>query len=315
MATEIRNVSVDPLTLPNPLQGTLKGGEAIVLSTATATLLALIPSLGRSFQVTDLGAGYAGETDDTEFGLDTSEAETFSNKTLTTCTLGSALACGGYDLSGVGVLTAKRATVAPAASTSGTPSQALTVSNAADLAITASTETPSIMLSVGSTRTWATGALANQREIRIAAPSYAFAGASTITNAATVFITGGPNAGDNATITNSYGLWCGGAVRIDGSLALFGGLKLDMTDASGTPGAATINKPTGKVAVAIGASSVVVTNNLVTANSIVVPVLEFIDATFTQILSCVPGAGSFTITGNANATAATKISFVVYNPA
>lgn len=107
MATEIRNVSVDPLTLPNPLQGTLKGGEAIVLSTATATLLALIPSLGSSFQVRDLGSGYSGETHDTEFGLDTSEAETFSNKTLTTCSLGSALICGSNDITGVGILTSQ----------------------------------------------------------------------------------------------------------------------------------------------------------------------------------------------------------------
>lgn len=93
------------------------------------------------------------------------------------------------------------------------------------------------------------------------------------------------------------------------------GSRLTYTDASGTPGAATINKPMGKVAIAAGAASVVVTNSLVTADSHVEAVLQFGDATLTQILRVVPGAGSFTVTGNANATAATKVSFKVTNPA
>jgi len=198
-------------------------------------------------------------------------------------------------------------TVTHPASTSGTPSQALTVANAADLAITASTESPSIMLSVGATRTWATGAITNQREIRIAAPSYAFAGASTITNAATVYITGAPAAGANATITNSYALWCGGAVRFDGALCV--------SATATTTADPTINKASGQVSVAIGASTCTVTNSLVSATSIVIATLQFVDATFTQILSVVPGSGSFVITGNATATALTKIGFVVINPA
>jgi hypothetical protein len=58
---------------------------------------------------------------------------------------------------------------------------------------------------------------------------------------------------------------------------------------------------------------VVITNSLVTATSVVVAVLQFVDATLTQILSVVPGAGSFTVTGNANATAATKVGWIVFN--
>ena len=85
------------------------------------------------------------------------------------------------------------------------------------------------------------------------------------------------------------------------------------TDASGTPGAATINKPAGQVSVDDTAASVVVTNSLVTTASIILPVLQFVDATCTQILSCVPAAGSFTITMNAACTAHTKIGFVVHN--
>ena len=87
----------------------------------------------------------------------------------------------------------------------------------------------------------------------------------------------------------------------------------DSTDLSGTPGNATINKPSGKVAFAIGASTVVVTNSTVTAASHVICTLQFVDATLTQILTVVPGAGTFTITGNATATAATKVAFLVVN--
>lgn len=92
-----------------------------------------------------------------------------------------------------------------------------------------------------------------------------------------------------------------------------GRLSFDATDSSGTPGAATINKPSGQVSIASGAASVVVTNSLVSTTSIVVAVLQQVDATLTQILSCVPGSGSFTVTGNATATADTKIGFVVFN--
>lgn len=315
MATEIRNVSVDPVTLPYPLQGTLDGGQAIVLTTACATLLALIPSLSRSFQVTDLGASYSGENHDAEFGLSTSEVEALTNKTLTTCTLGSALACGGYDLSSAGVITGKRATLAPTAVTSGVPPSALQVTPAADTGITAGTEAVGVSFSQPASRQWATGALAMQREYVFSAPTYRFVAASTLTNAVTLWVEGAPVEGTNATFTNSYAIYvAGGRVYLAGDLAVMGGLSMGQTNTTGTPGAAVINSPTGKVAVAIGQSSVTVTNGMVSANSIVIAVLEFIDATFTQILSVVPGAGSFVITGNAAATAATQISFVVINP-
>lgn len=103
------------------------------------------------------------------------------------------------------------------------------------------------------------------------------------------------------------------AQTFSGGISVTGALSLDATDASGTPGAATINKPAGKVAIAIGASSVVVTNSLVTSASIVLAVLQFADATANTIRSVVPGTGSFTINVNAAATAATKVAFVVIN--
>lgn len=84
------------------------------------------------------------------------------------------------------------------------------------------------------------------------------------------------------------------------------------TDSSATPGAATINKTTGRAAIAAAASSVVITNDKVTANSIILVQLETADATLTRVI-VTPGAGSFTVTGNAAATATTKFSFVVIN--
>lgn len=76
-------------------------------------------------------------------------------------------------------------------------------------------------------------------------------------------------------------------------------------DSTGTPGAAIQNARRGRVAIAIGASSVVVTNSKVTSQSIVHATLQTVDATLTQILSVVPKDGSFTIRGNTTATSAT----------
>jgi len=85
-------------------------------------------------------------------------------------------------------------------------------------------------------------------------------------------------------------------------------------DDSATPGDRTVNRLRGKNAFAIGATSVVITNSLVTANSQVICTLEFSDATLTSILRVIPAAGSFTVTGSGiGATAATKFSWVVIN--
>ena len=210
--------------------------------------------------------------------------------------------------------------IAPAASASGTPTVPLTVTAAVDLAMTASTEAPSVYLDLSASRQFATGAVTSQRALKIAAPTYRFVGASTITNAATLYIDAAPTAGTNATITNAYALWIdAGTARFDGAVIIAGGailagdIQVDSTDASGTPGAATINKPSGTVSIAIGQASVTVTNSLVTASSRVFATLQFGDATLTTILRVVPGSGSFVITGNANATAATKVAFFVIN--
>jgi hypothetical protein len=89
-------------------------------------------------------------------------------------------------------------------------------------------------------------------------------------------------------------------------------LNLDFT-ITGTVGAVAISKPAGRAIIALGAASVVVTNTLVTANSIVFAQLAAVDATLTFIKAVVAGAGSFTITGNANATANCPVNFLVIN--
>ena len=203
-------------------------------------------------------------------------------------------------------------TPTPTAGTSGVRT-ALTVTGAADTGLTASTEQLDVYLNLGRTLTWATGALTTQRAFRIAAPTLAFAGASTVTPAATFYIDAAPTAGANATITNAYAMWVdAGTTRLDGTLLLNGAITADATDASGTPGAATINKAVGKAAIALGAASVVITNSLVSAGSIVLVTAIDQDATAVN-LSVLAGAGSFTVSGAAAATAATAFSFIVIN--
>ena len=83
-------------------------------------------------------------------------------------------------------------------------------------------------------------------------------------------------------------------------------------DSSGSPGAATCQAPAGQAAIAASASSVVITNALVSTTSIVIATLQATDSTCTSIKSIVPTAGSFTITANATCTAAAKVGWIVF---
>jgi Protein of unknown function (DUF2793) len=82
--------------------------------------------------------------------------------------------------------------------------------------------------------------------------------------------------------------------------------------ATGTNGAQTINKPSGTVNFAAGASTLVVTNSLCSTSSIVFAIARTNDAT-AMVKNVVPAAGSFTITLNAAATAATSVGFFIIN--
>jgi hypothetical protein len=86
---------------------------------------------------------------------------------------------------------------------------------------------------------------------------------------------------------------------------------------STTTGAVTANVLQGTCAIAAGASSVVITNNKIDANTIVVAYVSqaAADATLLRVERVLPAAGSVTIFGTANATATTLISWAVLSPA
>lgn len=76
------------------------------------------------------------------------------------------------------------------------------------------------------------------------------------------------------------------------------------TDSSGTPGAATINKPSGVSAIATGASSVVISNTLVTATGGIFISPRARDATgLIPTVTARTAATSFTVSTTANCTA------------
>lgn len=82
--------------------------------------------------------------------------------------------------------------------------------------------------------------------------------------------------------------------------------------AAGTTGAQTIDRPSGTVNFAAAATTLVVTNSLVTTASTIFCTVRTNDTTAT-IKNVVPAAGSFTITLNAAATAETSVGFFVIN--
>lgn len=83
--------------------------------------------------------------------------------------------------------------------------------------------------------------------------------------------------------------------------------------AAGTTGARTINKPSGSVNFAAAATSLVVTNSLCTANSIIVATVASNDATMSAA-KAVPTSGSFTLYPDTAPTAETSVRWILINP-
>jgi len=151
---------------------------------------------------------------------------------------------------------------------------------------------------------------------------------------------GAPNNGIYSTAAGNVGITAGGtAITWDGtrlapgsnnsrdignfgtafrsiysSTTFFGtNITLDKTViAAGTTGAQTINKSAGCVNFAASASSLVVTDSLVTASSVVLPSIQTHDASFVGV-QAVPTSGSFTLYSNTPATAETRVCFLVIN--
>lgn len=83
-----------------------------------------------------------------------------------------------------------------------------------------------------------------------------------------------------------------------------------------TTGAVTANVVSGRCALAIAAASIVITNNLVDANSKIFAVVAqaAADATALRVERIVPAAGSFTIHVTAAATAVTYVDWTIVSP-
>lgn len=89
---------------------------------------------------------------------------------------------------------------------------------AANTGLTASTEHTDIDFNLSATKTWATGAITLNRDVRLQGRTYAFVGASTVSDAISYDFTA-PTAGTNATLTRRYGIrtdnfWFSGGLRV-----------------------------------------------------------------------------------------------------
>ena len=99
----------------------------------------------------------------------------------------------------------------------------LSITAAAHTNITASTVDPDVLFNLSATKQWATGNIATQIDFSILARTYAFVGASTVTTAATLAISGAPIPGANAIITNPSALLVqSGATILNGVVAIGG---------------------------------------------------------------------------------------------
>lgn len=131
-------------------------------------------------------------------------------------------------------------------------------------------------------------------------PFVASDGASIVTDVVNYFYT-------------AAGISLSGTLQVS-QLTIAGGIRQSYTDTTTTPGAATINKPSGRIKMAAGQGSIVVTDSYCFASSIVSINIEgtAFDATATRF-AVQPANGFFTVTFNAAATGAVVMSFDILN--
>jgi hypothetical protein len=132
-----------------------------------------------------------------------------------------------------------------------TPTPALSITTGAHVFITTATEVPQVEVT-GASWQWAgSTTLANQRFVQFGQPTITCESATTVTNAATLYVAGNPVAGTNATITNNYAFWVdAGKARFDGDGTHIFELPADATDPTGGGGAAV-----GRIPVSIGGAT------------------------------------------------------------
>jgi hypothetical protein len=119
------------------------------------------------------------------------------------------------------------------------------------------------------------------------------------------------------TLLRAYGGSAAGSVveydSVTEAALIAQGLASSAAASAITTGAQTQNTWSGSAAIAAGASSVVITNSNITANSKVWAVVAqaAADGTLLRVERVVPAAGSVTIYGTANATATTLIDWAI----
>ena len=116
-------------------------------------------------------------------------------------------------------------------------------------------------------------------------------------------------AASNTGVTNNWNFYAGGTAP-----NFFNGdMRFNKTvTAAGTTGAQTISKNAGTVNFAAAATSLVVTNTLVTTSSIIICTVGTNDTTMKSV-QAVAAAGSFTLYPSAAPTAETRVNFIVIN--
>lgn len=130
-------------------------------------------------------------------------------------------------------------------------------------------ENTSVLFQLSHNVQFQTGAMATQREIYVSHPTYSFVGASVITDAATMAISGPPTAGSNATITNPYALWVESGVTYLAGGAKFAGSLTGTYNIAGTPTA------TSPILANLGATTVAPTWTAVTYTAGGTPWVDF----------------------------------------
>ena len=141
---------------------------------------------------------------------------------------------------------------------------------------------------------------------------------NTLTTGTNNLVLGSNSQPSSATVSNEITL---GNSSITNFRVPGVGFQFDTTDglivpktitAGGTTGAQTINKTAGSVNFAAAATSLVVTNSFVDANSVIIATVATDDTTMKSV-AAVAGAGSFTLYANAATTAETRVNWFVAN--
>jgi len=188
-----------------------------------------------------------------------------------------------------------------------TGSRSLVVTPPANNTQTANEEYNDVLFNFSRTATWAAGTISNQRAFAVTAPTYAFASASTIVNAATVAIEGAPIAGTNATLTNRVALW----VQADDVWISNGHLKL-RTAGKGIFVKEGTNATMGSATLVAG--TVTVSTTAVNANSRIFLTSQVDGGTpgFLRVSSRTAGT-SFVITSG-SATDTSTVAWIIIEP-